>query len=94
MELKEFLTKLKAHGISDELVEEYYKIFEESNPDDFNHPVVRDFIKAVNDLPYDARIQDVINHMVRYMVSKGVEVPCMGGCSDDCVFHEIEENNS
>lgn len=94
MELKEFLTKLNENGISDELIEEYYKIFEESSPDNFNHPVVRNFIKAVNNLPYDARIQDVINYMVRYMTSKGVEVPCMSGCSDDCVFHELEEKNN
>lgn len=94
MELKEFLTELKTNGISDELTEEYYKIFEELNPDDFNHPVIKDFIKVVNDLPYDTRIQDIINHIVGCMLNKGVEIPCMGGCSDDCVFHDLEEKNS
>lgn len=94
MNIEEILNSLKTNGITDEVINNYIDVFRKSDPSKFDHPVIKDFIKVVNDLPYDSRIQEVISYIVEYMINKGVNTPCMSGCSDDCVFHEIEENNS
>ena len=94
MNIEEILNSLKTNGITDEVIDNYIVVFKESDPSSFDHPVIKDFIKTVNDLPYDPKVQEVISYIVGYMLGKGVNTPCMGGCSDDCVFHEIEENNS
>ena len=94
MNIEEILSSLKTNGITDKVIDAYLDVFEKSDPSSFDHPIMKDFIKIVNDLPYDPKVQEVISYIVGYMLDKGVNTPCMSGCSDDCVFHEIEENNS
>ena len=93
MNIEEILNSLKTNGITDKVIDNYIDVFKESDPSSFDHPVIKDFIKIVNDLPYNPKVQEAISYIVRYMTGKGVNTPCMSGCSDDCVFHDIEEKN-
>lgn len=59
----------------------------------FKDPEFQAFAKLANDLPYHPHIQEFITRIVDRLSAKGVEPPCVGGCSEDnCALHTIESN--
>lgn len=77
-------------GFNDELFEEFSKALLSDDIKDFSDPNLRKLMAVAANLPFEERVQKLISTFAEKMLDKGVQIPCMSSCTDDCVFHELE----
>ena len=94
MTLNEVIDRIEADGgYTDDNVAALEQALFDAEPKDFYDPTVRTFIKFINTKDYDPRIQKIVEHLVKYMNDKGIDVPCASSCDESCEFHEEEFGN-
>ena len=86
---------LKDNGFTDETFSQFKEFVLSDEIDSFNHPGLRKVMSTINKLPFEDRIQKVIEVFAFKMEDRGIDIPCALSCSDDtCAFHEAEFGES
>ena len=84
-------TLIKDNKFTDETFIEFRDHVLSDEIDSFNHPDLRKIMITINKLPFEERVQKVIEVFAFKMENKGISTPCGANCSDDtCAFHEVE----
>lgn len=77
-------------GFNDNLFEEFSKALLSDDIKDFSDPNLKKLMSVAANLPFEERVQELITAFTKKMFDKGVQIPCMSSCTDDCIFHELE----
>lgn len=92
MTINEAIEAIKAEGnYTDNNLEDLKKAIEEANIESFKDERFKLFAKFINDMPYHAKIQEMVSYIGNKLISKGITPPCFGDCSEDsCALHVTE----
>lgn len=91
MKVEEAISKIEMEGhYTDENLKDLENALLGAQPEDFNDPAVRAFMRFVNKRDFDRRVQGIVSNLVDYMNEKGIDIPCAHGCDESCEFHEEE----
>lgn len=92
MTINEAIEAIKTEGnYTEDNLENLKKAIEEANIESFSDERFKTFAKFINDMPYHAKVQEMVSYIGDKLISKGITPPCFGNCSEDsCALHAAE----
>lgn len=92
MTINEAIEAIKTEGnYTEDNLENLKKAIEEANIESFSDERFKTFAKFISDMPYHAKIQEIVSYIGGKLISKGITPPCFGNCSEDsCALHATE----
>lgn len=91
MTIEEAIKKVETDGVwTDENMNDLSDAVKNTEFESFSDPNLKQFLSFINTQPYHDKIQDIVTSIATRMSEKGVDIPCMSGCSDECAFHDME----